>query len=146
MAFKASNVAKVSRNCFDSFTVGITNKSNSSWEPRYWCISFTKASTLDAPISTTALSSVIKCSWSCPHCFPFTVSLSPSSLFMVSTAMYSAPFKRGYIRCLATVVLPTLPEKFMTATFIFSDSYFCPLCRWAFWQCTYRRNLHGHGC
>src|SRR5450631_1320681 len=37
---------------------------------------------------------------------------------MLSTAMTSAPSMRGARRCRAIVVLPTLPEKLMTATFM----------------------------
>src|SRR6185437_7061923 len=69
-------------------------------------------------MSTTTLSTVCRYSCSSPNWLPRRALAWPSSALMLSIAMTSAPAMRGARRWRAIVVLPTLPEKLMTATFM----------------------------
>src|SRR6218665_1326413 len=72
-------------------------------------------------MSTTTLKTVCRYSCTSPNWRPRRASPWPSSAFRLSMAMRSAPGMRGSSRWRATVDLPTLPEKLMTAIFIRSS-------------------------
>ena len=71
-------------------------------------------------MSTTTLSTLCRNSCNCANCRPRIVTDWPSSALMLSTATTRQPGMRGASRWRAIVVLPTLPEKLMTASFMIS--------------------------